>query len=70
MVRQPARHPPRLTVRRRFVPSRGQARVLAFAFEQALPLIQRPRTGPNSQQHFNFSNENSYLRSFRSGACS
>jgi hypothetical protein len=42
MARQPARYPPRLTVRRRFDPARGQARSLAFAFEQALPLIRGP----------------------------
>jgi hypothetical protein len=69
MARQPARHPPRLTVRRRFDPSRGQAWSLAFAFEQALPLIRRTLPTAKSEQFINSSDVNSCPRSSLSGAC-
>jgi hypothetical protein len=41
MVRRSSRDTVELLIRRRFDPSRSQLRSLAFAFEQALPLIRK-----------------------------
>jgi hypothetical protein len=43
MTRRPVVSTTRLPIRRHFDPSRSQLRSLAFAFEQALPLIRRAR---------------------------
>ena len=41
-----------LPIHREFAPSRCQLRVLALAFEQALPLIRKPLATPTRSQMY------------------
>jgi hypothetical protein len=57
-----------LQIRRGFAPSRTQLPALAFAFEQALPLIRKPLPRLTTEQTINRSNAKSTTRSSASGA--
>jgi hypothetical protein len=68
MTRPSALAIPSLQLRRGFAPSRSQRHALAFAFEQALPLIRKPLTIPITEHTINRSDVNEMTRLSASGA--
>ena len=55
-------------IRRGFEPSRSQLRTLAFAFEQALPLVRKDAIHPKNLQAIESSDVHLNPRSVASGA--
>jgi hypothetical protein len=66
MARRSSLAPKSLQIRRDFLPSRSQLQALAFAFEQALPLIRKPLPGMTSEQ--NNKNSDVFVLSSATGA--
>jgi hypothetical protein len=59
----------RLPIRRGFEPSRSQFRTLAFAFEQALPLVRKNAVDSHTSKTIAPSDLHVKSRSVASGAC-
>jgi hypothetical protein len=57
-----------LPIRRGFEPSRSQLRTLAFAFEQALPLVRRDTFNQENLHEIEFADLHLNSRSVASGA--
>jgi hypothetical protein len=68
MARLSSRATAELSIRRHFDPSRSQSRSLAFAFEQALPLIRKSVNNPLKQQVIEYLDSHPNVRSAASGA--
>jgi hypothetical protein len=68
MARRSSLDSAELPIRRHFDPSRSQLRSLAFAFEQALPLIRKPVNNPTKEQTIESLNLHITGRSATSGA--
>lgn len=68
MTRRSPFGPASFPIRRGFEPSRSQLRTLAFAFEQALPLVHRNVSNSKDSQTIESSDLSMKLRSVASGA--
>jgi hypothetical protein len=68
MTRRLSSGTPSLQIRRGFDPSRSQLRALAFAFEQALPLIRKNIYASKDEQSIESSDLYLRTRSATSGA--